>query len=533
MATKTLLIDTGKQQAQMANIVTRRGESGEMIEVSVFTNGTKLTNLTNVLSKVRLKGNNPKEKYITLSGVVLSDRLTFTINPDWNADAGDFKLCYVELEWKTPTGMVLTSHNVKWHVLQNATISGGDEAHYIDELQQVIDALSAEADRYLKEFEGKFTDVQARLDQINKDLSDTADAIISLFNVTNNNVANLQAKVDAALKKFEDGNFYTKLETDAKFTTKVDWSAGQAFKLTGNINGAALSVPNGVTSFLQLSNYAGYFYVTQAQAVAMTDQAQLPVDFRNSGLWVYQQIGTGTNVFRYQEIRVNNINKAKIAFRNTNGSSTSPWEVIGNVDGDFIINKQGEKVDVLTELNFLTTPSIAGDVMATQNQILDRIKESQRIYVYKEKSLPNYGKNWAGVDATQCRIEFKRVGNRVTMNLRINVSDINKFLGDGGGTMDEIYTIPVGFRMEASVPYYNTPITTGQWAFSHTAPLNYSGIVQQTGTIRWTTAKTGNHYLTATYFTEDPFPSAGALGGGQVKIMNANTDGSIEFGADW
>lgn len=533
MATKTLLIDTGKQQAQMANIVTRRGESGETIEVSVFTNGTKLTTLTNVLSKVRLKGNNPKEKYITLSGTILSDRLTFNINPDWNADAGDFKLCYVELEWKTPTGMVLTSHNIKWHVLQNATISGGDEAHYIDELQQVIDALSAEADRYLKEFEGKFTDVQARLDQINKDLSDTADAIISLFNVTNNNVANLQAKVDAALKKFEDGNFYTKLETDAKFTTKVDWSAGQAFKLTGNINGAALSVPNGVTSFLQLSNYAGYFYVTQAQAVAMTDQAQLPVDFRNSGLWVYQQIGTGTNVFRYQEIRVNNINKAKIAFRNTNGVSASPWEVIGNVDGDFIINKQGEKVDVLTELNFLTTPSIAGDMMATQNQILDRIKESQRIYVYKENGLPNYGAGWDGVNASECRFDFKRVGNRVTLNGRMNISDVTKFLHGSTGTMDQIYKLPVGFRQEVEAPFFNTAIATNQWAFATTSARNYQGVVEQSGYIRWTTNHTGNHYLTATYFTEDPFPSAGALGNGQVKIMNANTDGSIEFGGDW
>lgn len=545
---RTFTLDLVKQEYSTSGVVTRQGEFGETIVFRLFAGGANYV-LSPTVDRVKLKGITNDNKYIELDGTIQvtssNTNAKVVLTKDWNSASGAFKVVYLEVK-KSSTAQTSTV-NLDWFVLPEANVTDKDVAHYVDELQEIIDRMEATAESYLQQLTDKLAQANAELDTLRNNIN-TAEAnlsskITALEARLNTEIAELEAKiakaqqdletlvsgyearVAQALADFENGNFYTKPEADSTFMKKGEIpDTIQKFKLTAD-DGQPLPVPSDVTSFNDLAKLTGYFYVPRATAITYTDQASLPINFRNAGLFVSMPVGQPTNAYRYQEIKINSTSFARTAYRNTNGVSSTPWVELANeasvtrIDDDLLAQK---KRITANENN-----------ISTNTTNITTLQQHDKIFVYKEKSLPNYGKNWAGVDATQCRIEFKRVGNRVTMNLRINVSDINKFLGDGGGTMDQIYSIPVGFRMEASVPYYNTPITTGQWAFSHTAPLNYSGIIEQTGFVRWTTAKTGNHYLTATYFTEDPFPTEGVLGNGQVKIMTQNPDGSIEFGGDW
>lgn len=545
---RTFTLDLVKQEYSTSGVVTRQGEFGETIVFRLFAGGANYV-LSPTVDRVKLKGITNDNKYIELDGTIQVTRSNtnakVVLTKDWNSASGAFKVVYLEVK-KSSTAQTSTV-NLDWFVLPEANVTDKDVAHYVDELQEIIDRMEATAESYLQQLTDKLAQANAELDTLRNNIN-TADAnlsskITALEARLNTEIAELEAKiakaqqdletlvsgyesrVAQALADFENGNFYTKPEADATFMKKGEIpDTIQKFKLTAD-DGQPLPVPSDITSFNDLAKLTGYFYVPRATAITYTDQNSLPINFRNAGLFVSMPVGQPVNAYRYQEIKLNSTTFARMAYRNTNGVSSTPWVEVANEASvtriDDTVSDQGRRIATNT-MN-----------IATNTTNIDTLQQHDKIYVYKEKSLPNYGKNWAGVDATQCRIEFKRVGNRVTMNLRINVSDSSKFLGDGGGTMDRIYEIPVGFRMEASVPYYNTPITTGQWAFSHTAPLNYSGIVEQTGFVRWTTAKTGNHYLTATYFTEDPFPTEGVLGAGQVKIMTQNPDGSIEFGGDW
>lgn len=545
---RTFTLDLVKQEYSTSGVVTRQGEFGETIVFRLFAGGANYV-LSPTVDRVKLKGITNDNKYIELDGTIQvtssNTNAKVVLTKDWNSASGAFKVVYLEVK-KSSTAQTSTV-NLDWFVLPEANVTDKDVAHYVDELQEIIDRMEATAESYLQQLTDKLAQANAELDTLRNNIN-TAEAnlsskITALEARLNTEIAELEAKiakaqqdletlvsgyesrVAQALADFENGNFYTKPEADATFMKKGEIpDTIQKFKLTAD-DGQPLPVPSDITSFNDLAKLTGYFYVPRATAITYTDQNSLPINFRNAGLFVSMPVGQPVNAYRYQEIKLNSTTFARMAYRNTNGVSSTPWVEVANEASvtriDDTVSDQGRRIATNT-MN-----------IATNTTNIATLQQHDKIYVYKEKSLPNYGKNWAGVDATQCRIEFKRVGNRVTMNLRINVSDSSKFLGDGGGTMDRIYEIPVGFRMEASVPYYNTPITTGQWAFSHTAPLNYSGIVEQTGFVRWTTAKTGNHYLTATYFTEDPFPTEGVLGAGQVKIMTQNPDGSIEFGGDW
>lgn len=519
---RTFILDFVKQEFSTTGVVTRQGEKGEEIHFKPYAGG-ELLDVSPSNATAKLKGITSTNKYIEIDCVIEKpnvgeSRIWAVTTQDWNSSAGAFKTCYLELKMRL--GAIQTSTvNIDWFVLPEASVTDKDTAHYVDELQKVIDQLNETAQQYLQDLHNQMGEIEVGISDLNTKLDQATLQINNSIQSLKNQVAIINQQINNALAEFEKGNFYTKPEADTRFMLKGELPADiQKFKLTQD-NGTYLDVPEGVTSFTQLANYTGYFYVSRATALTFTDQNLLPVIFQNSGLYVFMPVGAATNFYRYQEIRLNvTASTPMMAFRNVNGTSATEWRTVAT---DKDISKLNQD---------LTTTN---NQVATNTSNIDTLQQHDKIYVYKEKGLPNYGTGWDGVNSPECRLEFKRVGNRVTMNARINISDLNKFLRGGTATMDQIYKIPVGFSMESSVPYYNTPITTGQWSFSTTAPLNYSGIVEQTGYVRWTTAKTGNHYLTATYFTEDPFPTEGALGGGQVKIMTQNPDGSIEFGGDW
>lgn len=545
---RTFTLDLVKQEYSTSGVVTRQGEFGETIVFRIFAGGANYL-LSPTQDRVKLKGITNDNKYIELDGTIqVSNSITsakVALTKDWNSASGAFKVVYLEVK-KASTAQTSTV-NLDWFVLPEANVTDKDVAHYVDELQEIIDRMEATAESYLQQLTDKLAQANAELDTLRNNIN-TAEAnlsskITALEARLNTEIAELEAKiakaqqdletlvsgyearVAQALADFENGNFYTKPEADSTFMKKGEIpDTIQKFKLTAD-DGQPLPVPSDITSFNDLAKLTGYFYVPRATAITYTDQTSLPINFRNAGLFVSMPVGQPANAYRYQEIKLNSTTFARTAYRNTNGVSSTPWVELANEASvtriDDTVSDQGRRIATNT-MN-----------IGTNTSNIDTLQQHDKIFVYKEKGLPNYGAGWDGVNAPECRFDFKRVGNRVTLNGRMNITDVTKFLHGGTGTMDQIYKIPVGFRQEVDAPFFNTAIATNQWAFATNAARNYQGVVEQSGYIRWTTNHTGNHYLTATYFTEDPFPTEGALGTGQVKIMTQNPDGSIEFGGDW
>lgn len=545
---RTFTLDLVKQEYSTSGVVTRQGEFGETIVFRLFAGGANYL-LSPTQDRVKLKGITNDNKYIELDGTIqVSNSITsakVALTKDWNSASGAFKVVYLEVK-KASTTQTSTV-NLDWFVLPEANVTDKDVAHYVDELQEIIDRMEATAESYLQQLTDKLAQANAELDTLRNNIN-TAEAnlsskITALEARLNTEIAELEAKiakaqqdletlvsgyearVAQALADFENGNFYTKPEADSTFMKKGEIpDTIQKFKLTAD-DGQPLPVPSDITSFNDLAKLTGYFYVPRATAITYTDQASLPINFRNAGLFVSMPVGQPVNAYRYQEIKLNSTTFARTAYRNTNGVSSTPWVALANEASvtriDDTVSDQGRRIATNT-MN-----------IGTNTSNIDTLQQHDKIFVYKEKGLPNYGAGWDGVNAPECRFDFKRVGNRVTLNGRMNVTDVTKFLHGSTGTMDQIYKIPVGFRQEVDAPFFNTAIATNQWAFATSSARNYQGVVEQSGYIRWTTNHTGNHYLTATYFTEDPFPTEGALGTGQVKIMTQNPDGSIEFGGDW
>lgn len=545
---RTFTLDLVKQEYSTSGVVTRQGEFGETIVFRIFAGGANYL-LSPTQDRVKLKGITNDNKYIELDGTIqVSNSITsakVALTKDWNSASGAFKVVYLEVK-KASTAQTSTV-NLDWFVLPEANVTDKDVAHYVDELQEIIDRMEATAESYLQQLTDKLAQANAELDTLRNNIN-TAEAnlsskITALEARLNTEIAELEAKiakaqqdletlvsgyearVAQALADFENGNFYTKPEADSTFMKKGEIpDTIQKFKLTAD-DGQPLPVPSDITSFNDLAKLTGYFYVPRATAMTYTDQTSLPINFRNAGLFVSMPVGQPVNAYRYQEIKLNSTTFARTAYRNTNGVSSTPWVELANEASvtriDDTVSDQGRRIATNT-MN-----------IGTNTSNIDTLQQHDKIFVYKEKGLPNYGAGWDGVNAPECRFDFKRVGNRVTLNGRMNVTDVTKFLHGSTGTMDQIYKIPVGFRQEVDAPFFNTAIATNQWAFATNAARNYQGVVEQSGYIRWTTNHTGNHYLTATYFTEDPFPTEGALGTGQVKIMTQNPDGSIEFGGDW
>lgn len=522
MLQRTFILDFVKQEFSTTGVVSRQGEKGEEIRFKPYAGG-QLLNITPSNATAKLKGITNDNKYIELPCIIEKpsggDSIIFVrTTQDWNSAAGAFKTCYVELKMNVDDIQTSTV-NLDWYVLPEASVTGNDQAHYVDQLQEVIDKLEIKAQEYLDQLHDKMHDIELGIDDLNGKLDDATLNINNSIQSLKNQVAIINQQIIDALKKFESGNFYTKPEADARFMLKGEIPDNiQKFKLTSD-DGTYLPLPSGVTSFTALGKYTGYYYVTRDQAMAMSDQGLLPALFQNKGLYVSMPVGAVTNFYRYQEIAINiSSGEAKKAFRNTNGTSSTEWVVIAN--------------DRAVALNTSKIALMNLDIKAIDTKV-ENLELRDKIIVYKEKSLPNYGTGWDGVNASECRFDFKRVGNRVTLNARMNVTDVSKFLHGSTGTMDQIYKVPVGFRQEVDAPFFNTAISTNQWAFATNEARNYQGVVEQSGYIRWTTKHTGNHYLTATYFTEDPYPTEGVLGTGQVRYFTPEANGSIEFGGDW
>lgn len=350
---RTFTLDLVKQEYSTSGVVTRQGEFGETIVFRIFAGGANYL-LSPTQDRVKLKGITNDNKYIELDGnIQVSNSITsakVALTKDWNSASGAFKVVYLEVK-KSSTAQTSTV-NLDWFVLPEANVTDKDVAHYVDELQEIIDRMEVTAESYLQQLTDKLAQANAELDTLRNNIN-TAEAnlsskITALEARLNTEIAELEAKiakaqqdletlvsgyearVAQALADFEKGNFYTKPEADSTFMKKGEIpDTIQKFKLTAD-DGQPLPVPSDITSFNDLAKLTGYFYVPRATAITYTDQASLPINFRNAGLFVSMPVGQPVNAYRYQEIKLNSTTFARTAYRNTNGVRPTPWVELAN-----------------------------------------------------------------------------------------------------------------------------------------------------------------------------------------------------------
>lgn len=199
---KNINIDLLKESFNSKAFITRQGENGQQYDIRISENGNYIAPTT--AFTVTLKGVNAKNQFVEVSTNTLTStgqRMKLIVTKDWNAVAGAFKLAYIEVK---KGAELLTSINLQWNVLEEATVTDNDKAHYIDELQQIIDQLQAEADATLQEINDKLSDANANIDTLE------------------NQLAQINTDIQNAIEQFENGDFYSKTEADDKFVKYTD-----------------------------------------------------------------------------------------------------------------------------------------------------------------------------------------------------------------------------------------------------------------------------------------------------------------------
>lgn len=354
---RTFTLDFVKQEYSTSGVVTRQGEKGEVIIFRPYAGGSRMP--LNNTDKATLKGITSDNKFVEITGKVTdgkNSQMSFVLSQDWNSASGNFQIAYVELVQSGDT-VKTTTVNIDWFVLPEASPTEYDKAHYIDELQAIIDELHEKGEQYLEDLHNQMAQAEADIANINNHINQTQTEVNNKINQINGDLAEaeknindrldaIRAEMQSILDELANGDFYTKAEADERFMKKGEapTDIGQAYKLTAD-DGTSLTLPEGVTSFTALAKHAGYFYVTRDQAMQMEDQGALPILFQNAGLFVFMPVGAAENAYRYQEIRLN-VNSAvpSIAYRNTNGTSATDWVVMANAKDVSDLNTKIEDV---------------------------------------------------------------------------------------------------------------------------------------------------------------------------------------------
>lgn len=247
---------------------------------------------------------------------------------------GTYKRAYFSFQ---KDGKRDTTGDFKIIVKGNADIDAGEAETIITEYNKLVKALNEAYQAALNKMNTDYDDVEKRIEAIKVDLNTLKKQITDILVDAEGRISaigkSVTDEVDAALEKFKEGNFYTKQEADNRFLSKTENLDIQNKKLT-NDDGSGLPLPKGVTSFKELSGYAGFYYLNAIVAGTMTDKADLPPEFKYSALYVYQHAIAGTAGSMYQEIRMNSLATPLIAFRTTspNSSQNSPFKVLATTD---------------------------------------------------------------------------------------------------------------------------------------------------------------------------------------------------------
>ncbi|HAP4914497.1 TPA: BppU family phage baseplate upper protein [Enterococcus faecalis] len=501
---------------------------------------------------------------------------------------GTYKRAYFSFQ---KDGKRDTTGDFKIIVKGNADIDAEEAETIITEYNKLVKSLNEEYQAALNKMNTDYDNVEKRIEAIKVDLNTLKKQITDILIDAEGRISaigkTVTDEVDAALEKFKEGNFYTKQEADNRFLSKTENLEIQNKKLT-NDDGSGLPLPKGVTSFKELSGYAGFYYLNATVAGTMTDKADLPTEFKYSALYVYQHAIAGTAGAMYQEIRMNSLTTPLIAFRtiSPNSSQNSPFKILATTDsvvnltdienGALVSKKTVIKAQNWNEIldkGIYTVFGASGInrpydgavygvlVVYADNTFINQtyiykgetytrsrqgspatwtnwtkiastedILAENKVYRYLRTSLDLSNKVQAAKDAinaTESKVDIFRIGNTVFFNMRINVKDYTKF----GNDMPIIYDLPMGFRTLGDLisnTYFNNSLSVSQWAFAQSSAKNYMAIVEGSPQdIRFGSAHNGNTYVQGSWLTKDPFPNEGSLNGGSVSILNRLPDGSL------
>lgn len=494
---------------------------------------------------------------------------------------GTYKRAYFSFQ---KDGKRDTTGDFKIIVKGNADIDAGEAETIITEYNKLVKALNEAYQAALNKMNTDYDDVEKRIEAIKVDLNTLKKQITDILVDAEGRISaigkSVTDEVDAALEKFKEGNFYTKQEADNRFLSKTENLDIQNKKLT-NDDGSGLPLPKGVTSFKELSGYAGFYYLNATVVGTMTDKAELPPEFKYSALYVYQHAIAGTAGSMYQEIRMNSLTTPLIAFRTTspNSSQNSPFKIFATTDS--VVN--------LTDIENGALVSKKTVIKAQDwNEILDKgiytvfgASGINRPYdgavygvlvVYADNTLINqtyiykgetYIRSRQGSPATwttwnkmivdngqfdkfvykqsgspdtnvvsQLEVTCIRIGNVVTCHIRVNVTKT-----DTEPKNNVLLMIPEGFRATYATgaedlgAIWNIPFAVNSTATPSTQKVVKMhlepGNNDYPNRVTLMSGQFGNQYGVCTWTTDDPYPKIGNVGNGTVVKLKANSNGSF------
>ncbi len=205
-----------------------------------------------------------------------------------------------------------TTGNFEIIVFGNSDIDAPEAETIITEYNKLVDELRRLQDQAIGEMNQKFASTQAKIKELEKQLTDT------------------QAEIDKALEEFRNGAFYSKNETDEKI------NATQAYKLTKNDGrGRSISELNPKPTAFKEIIQSGSWYLTGAEVTAMTDSSEFPPTADGN---VYLGSGTLEVVPTAQSTRaIQRFTRLGTQFGTSNvtvsrqvdvSGYSSPWEIV-------------------------------------------------------------------------------------------------------------------------------------------------------------------------------------------------------------
>ncbi|MCD4917737.1 BppU family phage baseplate upper protein [Enterococcus faecalis] len=312
------------------------GESFSM-RVQIFKDGAPF-DLTDWVATFEGVTHEERTKVFDSDGIEITNgkngEFTYTFPNMAFAVAGSYELAYFSFMKDDKRE---STDDFEITVYGNADIDAEEAKTIITEYNKLVKALNEAYQSALEKMNTDYDEVEKRIEAIKVDLNTLKKQITDILVDAEGRISaigkSVTDEVDAALEKFKEGNFYTKQEADNRFLSKTENLDIQNKKLT-NDDGSGLPLPKGVTSFKELSGYAGFYYLDATVAGTMTDKADLPPEFKYSALYVYQHAIAGTAGSMYQEIRMNSLATPLIAFRTTspNSSQNSPFKVLATTD---------------------------------------------------------------------------------------------------------------------------------------------------------------------------------------------------------
>lgn len=494
---------------------------------------------------------------------------------------GTYKRAYFSFQ---KDGKRDTTGDFKIIVKGNADIDAGEAETIITEYNKLVKSLNEAYQAALNKMNTDYDNVEKLIEAIKVDLNTLKKQITDILIDAEGRISaigkTVTDEVDAALEKFKEGNFYTKQEADNRFLSKTENLDIQNKKLT-NDDGSGLPLPKGVTSFKELSGYAGFYYLNATVVGTMTDKAELPPEFKYSALYVYQHAIAGTAGSMYQEIRMNSLTTPLIAFRTTspNSSQNSPFKIFATTDsvvnltdienGALVSKKTVIKAQDWNEIldkGIYTVFGASGInrpydgavygvlvVYADNTFINQTYIYKGETYIRSRQGSPATWTTWnkmivdngqfdkfvykqSGSPDTnvvsQLEVTCIRIGNVVTCHIRVNVAKT-----DTEPKNNVLLQIPEGFRATYATgaedlgKIWNIPFAVNSTATPSTQKVVKMhlepGNNDYPNRVSFMSGQFGNQYGVCTWTTDDPYPKIGNVGNGTVVKLKANSNGSF------